>query len=165
IGYTPRRSWRGGRLQKWILLVGGLLLLTWAAPMIAAHTPLRNMILGSVCGDINGTVTAGSASLGWFSPVVLSDVEIREVDGSLIAAAKTVTLHTSLLSLLTADNSYGRVDVQSPELHIKCAHRDTNLEAVLARYLDGPSTGSIPDAAIQVSDGAIMIDDLVTQAR
>jgi len=165
IGYTPRRSWRGGRLQKWILLFGGLLLLAWAAPMIAAHTPVRNMILGSACSDLNGTVTAGSASLGWFSPVVLYDVEIREVDGSLMAAAKSVTLQTTLLSLLSAGNNYGLVDVQSPELHVKCAQRDTNLEAVLARLLNEPSTRPVPNATINVSGGAIMVDDLVTQAR
>ncbi len=165
IGYTPRRPSRAARVRKWLLLGAGLLLLAWAAPMIAAHTPLRNVILGSVCSDLNGTVTAGSASLGWFSPVVLTDVEVREPDGNLIAQAKTIKLHQTLLALLTGDNQYGAIDIESPELRIQFAQRDSNLEALLAQILNRPSTQPVPNAVVHVRDGVFVIEDQTNQTR
>ena len=50
------------------LLVAPLCLLAiWFAPAIVAHTPLFDRLLASFTSNLQGTVQAESASLGWSS--------------------------------------------------------------------------------------------------
>lgn len=48
-----------------------LLLLIGFAPTTVALTPLRHAVAAHILRGLPGTVHVGSASLGWFAPVVL----------------------------------------------------------------------------------------------
>src|SRR5438874_9557450 len=94
--YVPPRYW-GRRI---LLAALGLLLLIWAAPVIAAWTPFVSWMSGKASDSINGSVTVGSASLGWFSPIILSNVEVRDADDQLVAQVPRIEGDRSLLMIL-----------------------------------------------------------------
>src|SRR5262245_36941827 len=76
----PRRRWIG------VAAIGAAFVaLVWVAPIIVAHTPLFDSVLRAVTADLQGEVRVQSASLGWFSPIVLADVEARAADGEPLA--------------------------------------------------------------------------------
>ncbi len=160
---STRKRPRNGR--RWLIIAGVLALLAWAAPMIVAYTPLRNMVLASVGSDLKGTVTAGSASLGWFSPVVLNDVEIRGSNGDVILQVSSVRGSSSLFSLITGGNNLGSFELQKPLLHVQFAANGSNLESLLDKYLDGPSREPTPRVSLRVIQGEVLVDDALTQSR
>src|SRR5262245_46577523 len=61
-----------------ILVLGGVGL--YFAPMIVSKTPLRDSLVQSAL-KLNGTITVGSVSLGWLSPVSAEKIEIRDKGG------------------------------------------------------------------------------------
>ena len=94
-GYqTPRRR-RGSRLLLLALLGIGFL---WLSPTIVAKTGLLGYIVNSATSDLDGSVDVRSASLGWFSPITLWDVEVRDADGGLVARVPKVVGDRSLLT-------------------------------------------------------------------
>jgi hypothetical protein len=85
----PSRQRKGKKRKKsarshaffWGSLVTLLILVAiYLAPMIVGSTSLRNSLLENAL-QVDGSITLGSASLGWFSPVVADDIEIRDADG------------------------------------------------------------------------------------
>ena len=78
---VKRRHWR------WMLVLAVLAVIVWLLPGIVVHTPLLRWILGKATADLNGTVTVQSASLGWFSPIAVEGVEVKDAQGKIGADA------------------------------------------------------------------------------
>jgi hypothetical protein len=98
---TPER--RSG--FKWLLriFVGGVLalaLLVLALPMIVAMFGLQNILLGRATVEQDVSASAGSASLGWFTPITLSHMKVERDDGTLTVDAASFSTERSLLDLL-----------------------------------------------------------------
>src|SRR3990172_4484645 len=92
-----RRRWR----WKWLLAgVLVLVVLVWLLPSIVAHSPLLNLILGSVAADLKGKVTARSATLGWLSSLRLSGLEICDEQGQPLLEVPEIRGDRSLLAIL-----------------------------------------------------------------
>src|SRR5439155_8219709 len=68
------------------LVLGALLLLVllWMAPKIVAWTGLRDWVVNKIFARVDGTIHVGSASLGWFSPVVLRNVTVTDRAGAKV---------------------------------------------------------------------------------
>src|SRR5947209_13971223 len=81
-----RRRWP----RRLIIALAGYALLMWVLPIVLAWTPLRNRALSMALPGLNGTITSGGASLGWFSPVEFRDVEIRDAAGNRLASAAAI---------------------------------------------------------------------------
>jgi hypothetical protein len=142
-----------------------LLFLVWAAPIVVAHTPLLNWLIAQGVKDLHGTVTIGHASLGWFSPVILEEAEVRDTLGRPVLSAARIESNKSLLSLLTEPSNLGSLRCQGVTIEIVCSGRETNLEGMLAHWLTRPADpsqkGSFEGVALEleVVDARLTVHD------
>src|SRR5262245_45324079 len=112
--YRNKRRWPRRLLVAAILL----LVLAWFAPAIVARTGLRNQILASAAAELNGSVTADDASLGWLSPVELRGVSLKDTDGHEVARADRVVVDATLVGLLRKPRVVGPVRVEKPAVDL-----------------------------------------------
>jgi hypothetical protein len=159
-----RPRWRWPRMRFWSLTLLLLALVLWFAPTIVAHTPLLNQVLASLTADLNGTLTAQSASLGWLSPVALEEVELRDADDQTLLRAARIELTQSLWSLLVDGQNLGDCRIQKPELRVVLTRDGANVEQVLANYLAADRTASLnsPAVHLEFDEGTLAVDDAVS---
>lgn len=164
----PRRRSRSksggaGRLQL-ALLALALGALVWFAPAIVANTILRQWILNRALRDLHGTVTCGSAKLGWLSPVVANDAELRDADGKTVLRATTCVGDKMLLSLLLNPTSVGHVRIEGAQADIVLRDDGSNLEDVLAPWLRPSETPTAKVAvSVQIVDARIQLHDIASR--
>ena len=113
------------------LAIGGVVLpLTlWFLPALIAHSPALGWIVRSATRDVRGTVSVTSASFGWFSPVVLRDVSVRDAAGEPLLAIGKVESERTLLGVLLNSSNPGR---------FKCTQ--TTMEVVFTKEASGHRT-------------------------
>lgn len=142
---APRRRWRRR-------LLGCLLVLTLVlglAPTLIAHTPLLQWITSRALNRLHGQVRVGGAALSWFSPPVLTDIEVQDTRGELLARIPRIEGSRSLVGLLCSPLSPGTVRVVQPTVHLRCTGTRTNLEEALAAWLEDSDDTSGPDLAVR----------------
>jgi hypothetical protein len=110
--------------------------------------------------DLDGTASAGSMSLGWFSPAVIEEIELHDSNGQTLLTATKITGDRSLWALLTDRSDLGTIRVEGAELHLSLRPDGSNLEDVLRPLLESedPSTGPI-HARIEMIDATLVIED------
>jgi len=153
-----------------------LLLFVWFLPWLAAHSPLPNWLARRLLNDFHGNVTVGHASLGWFSPIVLGDVEVRDAEGRALLVAPRIESSRSLADLLLQPSDVGTVRCEQPTLAIVFSGRQSNLERACSSWLapvkcdkpdkeNGPAPGQGGHATIgrtmnfEMVDGKLTIQD------
>ncbi len=161
----------GASAWKRRLLVGVVLLLAalWALPVAVAKTPLLGWLVGFANAHLDGSVQVGSASLGWFSPVVLHDVSLTDHDHQPVANITKVETERTLLGFVFDHASLGVIRVDKPNLDIVCTGSTSNVEKVFARYLvrppvpdDAPQDAKpspLPQVHLEVTDGSVTVSD------
>jgi hypothetical protein len=110
---------KSSRIWRW--LIGALALLlafAVALPYLLSWTPLRNIVLQTAARDVHGTLTTGEATLGWFSAPIVRDIEIRSPDDKPAVTVKSIELDRPLWMLLTNPHDVGRVQIESPQIHL-----------------------------------------------
>jgi hypothetical protein len=154
----PRKShaFRNGSLAM-ILLLG---VAVFFAPWIIAQTSLRNSLLQSAL-KMDGTVTLGSASLGWFSSVEADNIEVRDAEGQVVAQVAQVRTAKSLLGLLMGLGDVGEVEVNQPKLNVVCLEDETNLERVFSTLIAEDRDTQV-SLALKLKDGTIDVQDVPT---
>lgn len=141
-----------------VLLLSGVAV--YFAPAIVAHTPLRNSLLQTAL-KLDGTISVGSASLGWFSSVTADHIQIRDAAGDVAVEIAAVRTQKPLIGLLLDFGDVGRVDVEKLSIHAVCNEQDTNLERLFAEMLTRKSDSRVA-AQVKISDGTLVIDDVPT---
>ena len=150
------------RKGRFLAATLAMLLLVWFAPALVAHTPLRHVVAARILSDLRGTVRVGSASLGWFAPVVLRDVEVRDADGRALLAAPRVESRKSLLALLANRSDLGGFRFEAPSLHVVFRGRQSNLEQVCAAWLAADNSPPAPEGLgleVEVVNARVMLQD------
>ena len=154
----PRHLWRKLALGAFVLL----LLAVWFAPAVIAKTSLKDRIAHKALGKLNGTVTIGSASLGWFSTVEMHDVAVIDRQGNTIATARTMTCSKSLLSLARNSDDTGTITIDGLVLRVTSDKQTTNLEELIRPYLSAsgePESPHRPALSIRITNGTINLHD------
>lgn len=154
-----RRLWFAGGAAGTALL----LLAAWLAPALVAHTPLRNRVLASLAGDIDGELRAGGASFGWFSSPILRDVELRDRSGQTLFAGETLTGDKTLAGLLLDSGQAGRFRLEGVELTLVLDEKGSNVQDVFAPWLTGESSLECPAVSLEVSEATVTIQDKVSK--
>ena len=156
-----------------VLAAAVLLLALWAAPIIAAWTPVLGWLTQRADANIGGSVHVGSASLGWFSPVILYNVEVRDDADQVLAHFPKLESEHTLLRLVLNRNDLGAFRADKPEFELTFTGNDSNLEKLLAKAMQRPETEPVdqpatarPLSALQmdVVDANIRIFDADTKA-
>ena len=169
-GETPSRTrrrwevgprWRKLRLRpRWVIATAAAgLLILWLLPTLVAYTPLFTWIVNRTAADLNGTVTVGSASLGWFSPIVLGDVAVRDQEDRPLAEIPKVCGDRSLLSVLMDTSRLGRFRLEEPKFTLVLRDDGSNLEDALAEYLNSEKPQEKVDVAVEIVDGSVAVEE------
>ncbi|MBA2117155.1 hypothetical protein [Bremerella alba] len=118
---------------KWrpLVFVAGLVFLVVIFPSIVAQTPLLSWGISQATVDLHGKVTVESASLGWFSPIVLKGVEVVDAEGAPIAEIPSVRVSQSLLGLIGNSANLGTIEINQPVVHVSVSQGQSNLEQLL----------------------------------
>jgi len=158
------RFTRFRRLRRWLigvpLVAVAAIVLLWSVPVIVANTGLRQSIVSAALSDFEGSVSIGSASLGWLSPLLAHDIEARDRRGQPLGYVKSLRSEKSLLGLLSDTSQPGVFRVEEPKLQLVLRPDGSNWEDALAKLLSEPSQGSaVQKLAIQVEGGTLEVRD------
>jgi hypothetical protein len=158
----PPSRWKRRLLVGIIALVG----VVHAAPWVIAHTSLRNTLLSLALSEGQGAIASSGASLGWYSTIELSDIEIRDANDELIAEAASVRSSKTLLSLALDQSALGTFFVAQPKLHVESRADGSNIEDFIAPWLAPSETETGPiDVTVEVADGQIELVDATNGRR
>lgn len=167
VSNPPGRSWK----MRLFVCAGVLLVLVWAAPIIAAYTPVLGWVAGKASEAIDGRVEIGGASLGWFSPIVLYDVTVRDADNEVIAQIPKIEGDRALLKLALDQSDLGTFRIERAKIDWTFRGNDSNIERLLAKALKpspeskSPSSAAttIPHFDVEIVDSTLKIDDADTK--
>jgi hypothetical protein len=131
--------------------------------MLIAQSPLISWVLNVAAADLNGKVSAGGISLGWFSPIRMSQVAVHDRQGQLILDVPQASSSRTLASLLLNPSNLGRFRVERPNLVLVLRPDGSNLEDLIAK-LETTGGGAI-DVGLDIADGTVSVLDTATQRQ
>ncbi len=125
----PRRAGR-----RWMVLLGllGIVFLGLLPRFIGSHWIVDPLLARALKGDFRATV--GSVSLGWFSPLSISNIDIVEQQQQSLIHIERVQSHKSLVPLLMDHRRLGAIDLESPTVNLTLLDQGTNLQKLLATF-------------------------------
>ncbi|MDY3554978.1 hypothetical protein R5W24_004110 [Gemmata sp. JC717] len=159
---APQPAARSSRSKRWLKrllpLFTLLILVLWLAPTIVAKTPLRNAVARKALADVKGSVEVGGASLGWFAPVELRDISVRDESGRPVVNVAKLRSQKTLVNIAVAPNAPGAFTVEHPTISVAFEKGSTNVESAFAEYLKEKS-GSAARVAmnVKVTGGTITL--------
>src|SRR5262249_2330915 len=132
---------------------------------LIAYTPLKDAVLSWAMKDqLNGSLTVGSLSLGWFSPIGVENIALLDAQGQPVAKVAKVETSLALWQFVSNPTDLGTIKVVNPTFTLAADNTTTTLETVLAPMLkpkDEPP-GKPRDIRIEITEGSLAIRDLVT---
>ncbi len=161
----PRRTRHKRTVRRFgfrrLLVFGFLALVVVAAllPRIAALPVFRSMLLGVASNQLNGKVEIDELSLGWFAPIQVGNLRIKDTQGNVVATVAKLRTEKSLSSLAWNRNDLGSIEIEKPAVNLVIRPGGSNLEDVLAKIMSGESPGnsSLPKATIKLIDGTVQL--------
>ncbi len=144
----PKRARR-----KWVWIVGGilvaLLLLVILAPTIASTAPVRSFIVGKINNNLTGRVAIADWSLGWFSGIRASGIQVFDERNVLILDVPRIKTDLSLVNAARGNLHVGDavVDVANFVLRIDQSGK-TNFEKLqrsTPKPAPAPETTDLPN--------------------
>ncbi len=155
------------RWKKRLLIFLALLIaLVWAAPRIVSVSPLLGWASGKASEHLNGSIEIGSASLGWFAPVVLDNVIVRDADNQIVARIERIETDHRLVSFLLEREDLGGIRMEKPHLDWTVGKTSSNLETIFAKLIapakkdDQPVKPPVlPRVHLEIANGSIDIRD------
>ncbi|MHB1427020.1 MAG: AsmA family protein, partial [Gemmataceae bacterium] len=139
-----------------------LLTLLVFSPILIAGTPLRNWLLAHALPRLHGSIRIGGASVGWFRPPIFTDIEIRDSADRMLLHVPRLEGNKSLAALLRHPFDLGEYRLTQPALHVVCSRGSSNLETMLAPWLQ--RAGSASDGPGFALDG-IAVRVVLAQAH
>jgi len=161
----PRRE---SRLRVGCSTISFLLMLAlgafvFFAPTIISRTALLQKVVPLAIPDFEGEVAIGSASLGWFSPVVLNDVSALDVSGNPLADVKQITSEKTLFGLASDQSNLGQFRINHLQLYVEFSDKSSNLEDAIAPILKSSGSDSpTPKFSLVLAEGSASLRDSAT---
>jgi translocation and assembly module TamB len=147
-------AFRNGCLVMLVLLTVG----AYFAPVIIATTPLGHWIVQQAA-PVEGSLSLGPMSLGWFSPISVEKIELRDPAGNSVLTVESFTSEKPLIGMLLDLDDVGTLHVVRPTVHVVAYEKDTNLERIIAPLLAGESSSNV-SVAIDVTEATVELDDV-----
>lgn len=128
VAVPPRRR----RWPRALLLAAACLAALIAfAPTIAQFGPVRGFLLTNALPGLNGSISAERADFGWFTPVSVADLSIRDPEGVTVVEIPEIQFNTTLWNLITGGSDLGRLRLRDPSVSVVVdKDRQTNLKRV-----------------------------------
>lgn len=159
----PRQTRQKPRRWRWYL-TACLLLLAFLPTMVCQST-LRNLALAAAlrAASIRGQATAATLSVGWLSPLALTDFELRDPDGELLARVPKLTIDKSLVGLLFRRNEPGPIRLAGPMISVRLKDGGSNVEDAFADLIEHAQRHAGMPLELELTDATVMLDDLAAQ--
>ena len=166
---SARRSVWPRRLFLCCLLLGGLL---FFAPTIISSTPVWKSGIAWAAPQLAGKVEIGAVSLGWLSPVTLSQVTVLDIQGQPLARIGSVRTQNTLFALACNHKQLGTIVIDEPTARIVLRTDGSNVEDLLAELLtaqpqqpeqppQSAAQGRLPQLDVQITRGSVELDDQI----
>ena len=156
------------RKRRWKLPVFVLFLLVafLVAPTLITKTSLLDRTVRWVAPALDGKLDIGSVRASWFSPVEIHQVRLRDLNGETLLDTELIRSERSLWRLVTNRHNVGRIQISSPEIHLRVDEHGSNVESLLAAVsteTTSDSRSSTPSAVqLQIDNGTLVIQDEVS---
>lgn len=161
----PRGRWA----RRFLILALGFAGLVGCAPTLVSKTPLLNLGLKRALGAFALKVHVGKASLGWFSPPVLENIEAIGTDGQPLLEVARAEGDRTLLALLLDHRDIGEIRLEQLTLHVICTGHTTNLEQALSNFVEPPipvpehplgTPAKFPTLSLKLIQGKVLVRDV-----
>ena len=150
------------QFRRWVLtlMVGGGLLVA-GLPTLIAWGPWRDALIGWGLADLHGSVSTGTLSVGWFSPLTATDVSIADPQAQRVVSIASLTTEKSLLGLLLGPTDLGKVTIDGLQANLVLREDGSNVEDLIASYLHAPAPANAPQINLELdlSNGQVAIQD------
>lgn len=127
---------RGGKWKRYLIgTVLALVVLVLCAPLLLQS---RAIVLGIVQQSeaIDPLkLDLKSVSFGWFRPLRITGLEVRDANGKLLAQIGSVDTELSLWRLLTNRSNLGTVSIEQLEATVEVSSGSTNIEEVVQELI------------------------------
>ena len=144
-----------------------LLLLAFLAPMIVAKSSIFSYIVDRATARFDGQITVESASLGWFSPVRLNEIVVKDSGDEVMATVSSIVTDRSLFAITTNPTQIGRVTVTRPNINVVLGDGTSNWENATKNYQGSEPPQSAPSSKValdvEVVSGRLHVLDAESQ--
>ncbi|NND96363.1 MAG: hypothetical protein HKN47_03420 [Pirellulaceae bacterium] len=165
--HQTRRRREGRSQRRRIFLLIGLAvlgLLVLGAPSFLSHSPMGRSMVAHAAADYGLDAQVDSLSVGWFTPLRISGVQLRGKSAGSDIAIEQIETSLTVRDLLTRKtSSFGEVLVRG--LNIRCAVSNgrCSLEDDLQALLEPSEPSSDPAIGlIEIQDLAMTATDTIT---
>ena len=136
--------------RRWPMVAGIvvllLLLLVLAIPSMLCTGPGVRLIESQINSRISGSVQIGRISLGWFTPVKLNRVTLKDPNGDVVVGDLQVITQRSILALISNWHNLGKIAIDIKTLKLS---QDSNKNLNLMQALANPHPAVAPVAGTQ----------------
>ncbi|MBI3862497.1 MAG: hypothetical protein HY290_11440, partial [Planctomycetia bacterium] len=161
IAPSPSQPMRPRRWLKFFLAAAILILVGIAMlPQIVAWSPLRHDLPRSRLKGFEGGIRVGSASLSWWGPTVLNDLELDAPDGKPFCRVRQVTEDCTVWGSLFRRTEPLHVLIEDPQLTVVLRDDGSNVEDAFGPVLAHPGhvlrqrTSKVTGAIVRIVDPA-----------
>ncbi|HSG69634.1 MAG TPA: hypothetical protein VLA12_04420, partial [Planctomycetaceae bacterium] len=120
------------RKRKWLRRLFVICVLIGVAiagvPSLVGRTSLRNRIVPHLWPELAQRVSLGSASLGWFSPIGIDNLNVYDQDGAVMLHADRLQSRYTLLDLILEPSELGEWTLTRATTHLTIESDTSNLE-------------------------------------
>jgi hypothetical protein len=150
--------WLASRLLVVAVLLAVLL---YFLPTLIISTGAWRKVLAAAAPGIAGQIQIQSLRLGWFSPIEIQGLVVRDESGAPLAEAPLVRSNKTLLAIALDHNNLGTFELQQPKANIVVRADGSNVEDFLAKLPKsaGPSMTSV---GVIIHQGTAELHDQVT---
>ncbi|MBX3421461.1 MAG: hypothetical protein KF752_07890 [Pirellulaceae bacterium] len=159
------RGRQNGGIVRWLVrgCMGCTLLfltLIAATPWLFLKAPLINNLVARFGGLQPLTAEVGSFSAGWFSPLKIGELTVRDENGRDLAKIRSITTEKGLFGWLSSYSQLGTVRIDGVEATVVSAMGTTNLEQAMTGLLPQPEElpADTPTSDLTLS-GTVVISD------
>ena len=149
-------------MRRGIIFLLVLAVLVALAPQIITKTALKETLISRVTADYPFQISVESLSVGWFSQVKATNVQLRDSQGELLLRVPQLTMDRTLLDLASNQQDLGRVTLQQVQTDLKLNKATHNWQTFLSDLANMPAGESKPvDIEVVVADSTIQVHDLM----
>lgn len=153
---------RGGQWKKYLIgAVLGLMVLVLCAPLLLQS---RAIVLGIVKQSeaiAPLQLDLQSVSFGWFRPLRLTGVEVKDATGKQLAQVGSIQTELSLWRLLTQRSNLGTISIEQLEATVEISTGSTNVEEVLQELVEKYSSTEDTEPSAPVSVNLVVRESVL----
>lgn len=132
------------------------------APQLVAWSPLRHETPRLRLRGFEGRIRVGHASLSWWSPIVLSDMELFAPDGEPFIHISKYTEQRSVFKLLFRRTEPSHIRVEEPRVTLKLRADGSNVEDAMRPVLEHQKRRPTKERSLEVIGGELKAVETLT---